>query len=360
MVVIFVRNKTYSPSCYYRIIQYIEENEFVLVSEFSLDIYYKSKRTPDIIKKLFYGFFPGHFRRIKTLFKLLLKKDYVIFVQREIFPKKIFLLEKFLLKKIFQKSKKIIWDIDDNIFFNNEISKSERKLLFNYSTDVISCNDFLLDKFKNSNILKHKIYTSDRTFENIDLENINLWRKKIYNETIYIIWVGTKSNKEFLEEIIPSLDQTAKILRKYRKKLILKIVSNFKILKSYEFLKIQNISWSRNNAKKEMLISHIGIMPLKDTEYTRGKCAFKAIQYMSAGLPVIISPVGLNNEVINHGESGFFAYKKNDWIDYVVLLSTKLNIWERISFNSRLKWEQNYNTLDIKKKYYDILGLGGE
>ena len=54
-----------------------------------------------------------------------------------------------------------------------------------------------------------------------------------------------------------------------------------------------------------MLISHIGIMPLKDTEYTKGKCAFKAIQYMSAGLPVIISPVGLNNEVINHGESGF-------------------------------------------------------
>ncbi len=59
----------------------------------------------------------------------------------------------------------------------------------------------------------------------------------------------------------------------------------------------------------------IGIMPLTDDGWSKGKCAYKALRYMAAGVPSVVSPVGMNKEVIREGETGFFASTTIEWFE---------------------------------------------
>jgi glycosyltransferase involved in cell wall biosynthesis len=65
----------------------------------------------------------------------------------------------------------------------------------------------------------------------------------------------------------------------------------------------------------------IAIAPLPDTEFTRGKCGFKIIEYMAAGVPVIASPVGVQTDMIEHGENGFLANSIEEWVSYITALA---------------------------------------
>jgi glycosyltransferase involved in cell wall biosynthesis len=80
------------------------------------------------------------------------------------------------------------------------------------------------------------------------------------------------------------------------------------------------VRWE-HELESDMLRSFdIGIMPLKDDPWERGKCGFKLIQYMSVGLPVIGSRVGANEDIIKHGENGFLVESPDDWVRYLGML----------------------------------------
>jgi glycosyltransferase involved in cell wall biosynthesis len=75
------------------------------------------------------------------------------------------------------------------------------------------------------------------------------------------------------------------------------------------------VDWSQEKEAELLSRSHIGIMPLTDDEFSKGKSAFKLIQYLAAGLPVIASPVGENNKVVEHGTNGYLADTPENWLE---------------------------------------------
>jgi glycosyltransferase involved in cell wall biosynthesis len=77
------------------------------------------------------------------------------------------------------------------------------------------------------------------------------------------------------------------------------------------------IVWDESTEAEEVRKFSVGIAPLEDTPFSRGKCAFKSIQYMACGVPVILTPVGANKEIIKHGENGFHAETEADWYRYL-------------------------------------------
>jgi len=87
----------------------------------------------------------------------------------------------------------------------------------------------------------------------------------------------------------------------------------------------------------------IGIMPMPDTPWTRGKCAFKAIQYMARGIPTVVSPVGMSADVVQHGVNGLWARNEEEWVNTLDLLIRDENLRRRFSVAGRQTVEKEYS-----------------
>src|SRR5438046_2279375 len=84
-------------------------------------------------------------------------------------------------------------------------------------------------------------------------------------------------------------------------------------------------------------------MPLPDGPWESGKCGFKIIQYMAAGLPVIASPVGANAEIVRHCHTGFLAESQADWVEAITTLTNVLHLRREMGFAGRQRVEQDYS-----------------
>jgi hypothetical protein len=87
----------------------------------------------------------------------------------------------------------------------------------------------------------------------------------------------------------------------------------------------------------------IGIMPLTDTPWSRGKCGYKLIQYMACGLPVVASPVGVNTHIVEHGVNGFLAASDAEWRDALYKLARDPGLRQKMGTAGRLKVETDYS-----------------
>ena len=363
-LIVFIRNKT-NPSNYYRIFQFIDSlkenysikvvNSFPLFYHKYLGAFSSNLLLTTILKSITY--FIVSWRLFFELCLIIFQNnESILFVQREIFPKRIGLFQKKLFTAILKKNR-IIWDIDDNIIAMKEISTHEFELLSFYSSTIFVCNSFLLQYFKDE--YQDKIVllpTSDTSCSQIEITSVISKRLDSYYEVINLVWLGTFNNIIFLENILKSLEDTATILKlKHQKKLVLKVVSDTTLAYSNKYLIIKNIKWSRETAITELLTAHIGLMPLFDNEIAKGKCAFKAVQYLGYAIPVIASNVGFNKEVIENDFNGFLISDDSSWCDKIIELSTDKNKWIQFATNSRNKWLTRFSTDMILSKMKDLL-----
>ena len=98
-------------------------------------------------------------------------------------------------------------------------------------------------------------------------------------------------------------------------------------------------------------------MPLLDGEVQRGKCGFKAIQYMAIGIPPVISPVGVNTEIVKDGENGFLAQSSDDWYIKIKILLENNEIYNSISLKARKTIEGEYSvnsSLPLFMKLFEL------
>jgi glycosyltransferase involved in cell wall biosynthesis len=101
--------------------------------------------------------------------------------------------------------------------------------------------------------------------------------------------------------------------------------------------------WSEATEVAAIQEMDIGIMPLPDTPWARGKCGYKLIQYMACGLPVVASPVGVNVEIVEHGVNGFLARTDAEWRDAIATLLADLELRARMGAAGRRKVEEHYS-----------------
>jgi glycosyltransferase involved in cell wall biosynthesis len=124
---------------------------------------------------------------------------------------------------------------------------------------------------------------------------------------------------------------------------------------SFEFVVIANkppvstcqslrfIPWNIQTEIDDLLRFNIGIMPLVDDEWARGKCGFKALQYMALGIPALVSPVGINKDVVDHGINGYHCFTDEDWYKYLEMLLKDESLRSRMGNSARIKIEKNYS-----------------
>src|SRR5258708_40212914 len=118
---------------------------------------------------------------------------------------------------------------------------------------------------------------------------------------------------------------------------------------------IERIAWSSATEATELAAAHIGVMPLTDDEWARGKCAFKLLQYMAASLPCVASPVGANMEAVIDGVTGFHARSIDEWEQTLERLIVSADLRARCGANGHARVEKRYALRTYQADYVALL-----
>lgn len=359
-VSIYVENAHLTPSAYYRLTQYFQLPEVRMRSSLPDGVYRWWHKQGSYGRKAFsvpiYVFYV-----IGTLFFLLKDTismhDGVIIISRAIVPRHMPSLHKCLLRQLAKKNK-LIWDFDDNILANRRISQIDFKFFSKHCDTIVVTSDYLKSLIEPQYTDKVTLLpTTDGDMLHYDLKETLLKRQQLYHYEVRLVWVATDNGLPYLSPLIPDFDEIAKTVEDTTgKKLSLHVVCNKPLLAETSHLEINNIQWEREVAKKEIISAHIGIMPLPDNEFTRGKGGFKLIQYMSTAMPVIASAVGFNKQVVTH-DFGFLVNEGSPemtWKDAVMELSSDWERYARMSKNAKDRYD-NYFSFDKNKVFWQQL-----
>ncbi|MBX7144870.1 MAG: glycosyltransferase family 4 protein [Oligoflexia bacterium] len=215
---------------------------------------------------------------------------------------------------------RVVFDVDDAIFCNKQGLASvsaERKLAYILSgcRSVITGNKFLQQYFgalvPNECQLQviPTVVDTERGYRkgNLKIDKSEMTAIRGAPRPLTIGWTGLSSNLRELSAIAGVL---ARLKARYGIRVLL--ISNAAPLEP-ELQGFELVRWSQRHELEQLGQIDIGIMPLADTVWSRGKCGFKLIQYMALGLPVVASPVGVNTEIVQDGKNGFLASTPEQW-----------------------------------------------
>lgn len=352
-VSIYIANKKYKASSYYRIVQYIDDMDIECkahVYEFFPNWYYETIRNIKFkVLKLcltWFMYFLGYtFRGISILKSIISKDEEIVFIQGEIFFKRVPLIFRRLLKKYLKKVNKIIWDFDKDILKSKEISLYEFNILKDTSNLITVSHEALVNILGDDINYKVKVLkTTDKILEYVNLYEINKERLSYYNNKIILLWIGKSNELNNLKKILPNLESLAKKL-KYQE-LVLKVVCNKRLEDRVDYLIVENIKFTKKNVFNEMLKSHIAIVCLENLYELNEKIYINLIQYIGVGLPIVTSQNSIAEDFIKNN-NGYLAKEGIDFEKSILYLTEK-SIWKNKSNLSRKLWEDEFDSYGIK------------
>lgn len=168
--------------------------------------------------------------------------------------------------------------------------------------------------------------------------------------SVILGWIGSPSTEKYLRTISGPL---RKLTRKHPG-LKLRIVGGSKGFRM-DGVCIEQVEWSLESEVGSLHSFDIGLMPLPKEEWSKGKSGGKARAYMAVGLPAVCSEIGFNNELINHGETGFLVSSETDWVSCLDVLISDVQLRKEIGQSARRYIEDNLSTDTIAPKLARIL-----
>ena len=168
------------------------------------------------------------------------------------------------------------------------------------------------------------------------------------NNTFTIGWIGTPSTADYLQLILPTLDKITS-----NKQAIFRVVGSGPI--NLPNINHEIIHWTENTEIELLHSFDVGIMPLFDDQWAKGKCGYKLIQYMACKIPVIASPVGINDQIIDHGQNGFLASSQEEWYESFMTLIESPELRDKMGLEGREKVEQKYSLQVTASKFIEII-----
>lgn len=275
-----------------------------------------------------------------------------VFIHRECAPIGPPIFE-FILVKIFRK--KIIYDFDDAIWLPNTSEENKLAGWLKFHSKVksicrwsyrISCgNAWLADFAKQFNL---RVTINPTTIDTESWHNPSLYPARKPNEKIVIGWTGTHSTLPYLNDLIPVLQSIEK-----KFPVIIRIVSN----KNPELplQHVEFIPWKKESEIQDLLSFDIGVMPLTDDVWTKGKCGFKALQYMALEIPCVASPIGVNTSIIQHSQNGFLCQTQAEWESTLIHLIENSETRKKIGKAGRQTVVERFSVVSNSSTFFSLI-----
>ena len=246
-------------------------------------------------------------------------------------------------------SKKIIYDFDDAVMYSpKHPDKDSFAHLLSFRRTarladlVIAGNAYLAGIARKFNSNVEVLPTGLNTL----VYNRHIERKN--DGKVHLVWIGSKSTLRYLAEIKPVLEEIGSRFDN----VILRIICD-------DFFELQNIQvekqqWSKSTEASDLVTSDIGLAPLSDNRFARGKCGFKVLQYAAAGLPVVASPIGVNAEYVDDGETGFHATSTSEWVDKITKLINNPQLRKEMG-QQGLTQAKKFDVSIIEKQFINLI-----
>ena len=284
-----------------------------------------------------WGILKGFGRR--KLLMLRLGKYDRVFIHREASPIGPPIFEWFMAKVL---RKKIVYDFDDAIWLSNTSDNNKivagikwhgkASSISKWAYKVSCGNQYLADFAKqfNSNVVLNPT--------TIDTEHLHNRIKDQRTDKVVIGWTGTHSTVQYLDELVPVL---TKLEQKYDFEF--RVISNRE--PDVQLKSLRYVPWKKDTEIDDLLKFNFGLMPLRDDKWAKGKCGFKALQYMSLGMPAIVSPVGVNTTIVDNGLNGYICHTDEEWEHAIESLITDVDARTKMGAAARKKIVDRYSVL---------------
>ena len=207
-----------------------------------------------------------------------------------------------------------------------------------------------LDKFNSPSPPANALLDNKKTTNISSTVNTNIYRPKKFKKSkrLVIGWTGSFSTLPYLELIKKVIIE---IQKNYN--CDLHVISNKK--EQLNFKKYKSIIWNSKSEVKNLKNIDIGLYPLPNEEWVKGKSGLKAIQFMSLGIPVIATDNEINRGVIIHNKTGLLVNTENEWLNALKKLIENTNIRAKMSKNSIYHAKKNFSVEANKHKYLEII-----
>jgi glycosyltransferase involved in cell wall biosynthesis len=277
----------------------------------------------------------------------------LIVVHRGIFPFPWPALE----QAVIRSHAKVLFDFDDSIHVGHQDVGTARypwiyklkygsgvNAILKASTHVIAGNGTLAAHAKKFNPHVSIIPTV------IDTDSYSYTPPRESSGVITIGWVGSRSTSPYLLAVEPALRKLSEV---HGNNIRFRIFGHPD--RCLELPNFDSLPFSLSTEIQDLRSLDIGIMPMPDNDWTRGKCAFKAIQYMSLGIPTVASPVGMTTELIEHNVNGVLANSTQEWFDALNRLVTSFQIRSNLADAARKTVVSNFSLQGWSPRLVELL-----
>ena len=244
-----------------------------------------------------------------------------------------------------------VFDFDDAVFMsyrspaNGYLSylkfASKTKTICRLASHVMAGNSYLAEYAKAVN---DKVTVVPTT---VDTEKYHVLPPKAAHGPLVIGWTGSHSTVQHLDTLREALKKLGEI-EKFRLRVI--GTSNYELPP----LEVEVLPWRAATELEDLGSIDIGVMPLPDDKWSKGKCGLKALQFMALGVPAVCSPVGVNADIIQDNVNGFLASSEGEWVDKLSRLLRSRELRRRLGDAGRATVEQKYSAAVQAPRVYEI------
>ena len=245
------------------------------------------------------------------------------------------------LRFIRRYAKKLIFEYDDAIMYRSSRwaqqysgTRQERFEKMVKASDLIIAGNRFLQEEALKYIDPIKVHIIPTV---VDMGKYVVKQDNPAKDTLIVGWIGSQSTLHYLKALLPVFEE----LGRRFPFLQLKIVCN--AFFDVPTMRVIKKEWSEADEVADLQSFDIGLGPLPDDVWTRGKCGFKLIQCLAVGVPVVCSPVGANKEIVREGEEGFWARDKEEWVDRLSVLIRDRQLRKRMGKQGRKRIEKDYS-----------------
>jgi glycosyltransferase involved in cell wall biosynthesis len=239
------------------------------------------------------------------------------------------------------RARRLVFDFDDAIMFRNSLARSPHswtrmrtfRRMVEICHSIIVGNSFLLEQTRPHTRSPIRVIPSPIDTGRYEAPGPDARTE----ETVTVGWIGAHGSIHYLRRLRPAFDRAFDRDPRLRLKIICDTFF------SCDRMPVIEKTWSKEEEVTDLKSLDVGVMPLLDDPWSRGKCGLKILQYLAAGVPVICTPVGINRDIVTDGGEGLWARTEDEWVEKILTMAGDPALRARMGEAGRRKVAGEYS-----------------